>query len=149
MKRRVVLAALGFLLVVGAVCLYVVLSVAGDLRAAQRTLLENPGQLDAAEIEAARDRLDDAAGTLDSLPARLVGWLPIIHQNFDAIRGVAEGATPVLTTAGELGTTIREVLDGGVFEGGAVNLEVLARLERPLSAEADALTSLVDDLEVR
>ena len=143
------LAALGFLLVVGAVCAYVVLSVAGDLRAAQRTLLENPGRLDAAQIEAARDRLDDAAGTLESLPARLVGWLPIIRQNFDAIHTVAEGATPVLTTAGELGTTIRDVLDGGVFEGGAVDLEVLARLEGPLRAEAEALTSLIDDLEVR
>lgn len=149
MKRRIVLAALGFLLVVGAGCLYVVLSVAADLRAAQRTLLENPGQLDAAEIEAARDRLDDAARTLESLPARLVGWLPIIRQNFDAIRAVAEGAPPVLTSAGELGTTIRDVLDGGVFEGGAVDLEVLVRLEGPLRAEDEALTSLIEALEVR
>ncbi|MGH2791923.1 MAG: DUF4012 domain-containing protein [Actinomycetota bacterium] len=149
MKRRIVLAALGLLFLVGALCLYVALSVAGDLRTAQRTLLKNPQQLDAEEIEGASDRLDDVVATLGSLPARLVGWLPIVRQNFDAVRTVAEGGAPVLRRAGELSSTIQQVQDQGVFDSGAVDLEVLTRLEEPLRAEGEELTSLIHELESR
>ena len=149
LKRKIVLVALGLSFAVGAVCLYVAVSVAGDLRTAQRTLLQNPQRIDQAEIDEARDRLKDAAGTLESLPARLVSWLPIVRQNFDAVRTLTEGAAPVLTTAGELGRTVQQVQDQGVFEDEAVDLEVLSRLEDPLRAEVEALTSLVDDLESR
>ena len=149
LKRKFVLAVLGLTFIVGLLSLYVAISVAGDLRAAQRTLLENPQQIDQTEIDEALDRLDDAAGTLESLPARLVGWLPIIRQNFDTVRTLAEGASPVLTTAGELGRAVQQIQDQGVFESGAVDLEMLSGLEEPLRAEAEALTSLIDDLEAR
>jgi len=149
LKRKIVLAALGLVFMVGILSLYVAISVAGDLRAAQRTVLQNPQQIDEAEIDEARERLDDAAGTLESLPARLVGWLPIVRQNFDAVSTLADGAAPVLATAGELAQTVQEVQDGGVFEDGAVDLEMVSGLEEPLRAEAGALTNLIDDLEPR
>lgn len=148
-KRRVVLAVAGLLFAVTMVTLFVALSVALDLAAARRTLFVAPQRLEAGDVEDARDRLERATATLESLPARVVGWLPVIKQNFDAVHAVAEGASPLLTTAQELGRALDEVQAGRVFVDGAVDLELLGRLDAPLRAEVAAVTDLAEIVEAR
>ena len=149
LKRRWVLVVAGLLFAATAVTLFVALSVALDLAAARRTLFVAPQRLETEDVEDALARLERAEGTLESLPARAVGWLPVVKQNFDAVHAVAEGAAPLLTAALELGRAIDEVQAEEVFVEGAVNLELLGGLEAPLRDEVGALADLAEIVEAR
>ncbi|MGH2752447.1 MAG: DUF4012 domain-containing protein, partial [Actinomycetota bacterium] len=147
MRRRIVLVALGATAIVAGLCLYVALSVALDLTTARRVLFKDPQRLETADVNEARERLDRAAETLESPPAKLVGWLPVVHQNFAAVQAVVEDAGPLLRAAQKLAHAVQAARDEDVVEDGAVDLDLVTRLEEPLREQGAAAGDLADTVE--
>jgi len=145
-KLRIVLIMLGLLLTVVALSLYVAGAAALDIVAAGKALIGDSRRLDASEVEEARRRLTRADETFDSLPARIVGWLPIVKQNFGALRAVAHNSVPVVDAAADLGEALQEVESKGILSEGAVDLALLAGLDGPLRTQASAMSGLVKEL---
>jgi hypothetical protein len=147
MRRRIVFILLG--LFAGAIALsgYVAISAALDIVAARRALTGGSFRLEQSQVEDARGHLIHAAKTFESLPARAVGWLPVIKQNFEALEAVAEGSLPVVDAADALRGAMEEVESAGIINDGAVELGLVEGLEEPLRAQSAALSSLVDELE--
>ncbi|CAN5577548.1 hypothetical protein BH20ACT23_BH20ACT23_23580 [soil metagenome] len=146
-KRRILLFVLIFLVAVVAVSGYVALSAAFDIVAAKRTLTSGSLRLDKSQVEDARRHLTRAAGAFDSLPARAVGWLPVIKQNFGALQAVAESSLPVVEAADPLREALDEVERSGLINDGAVDLELLEALEEPLRVQSSALSELAEEVE--
>lgn len=140
---------LGVGVAIAALSGYVAVSAAVDIVAAKKALTSGALRLEQAQIGEARRRLADAAKVLESPSARTVGWLPVVKQNFAALRAVAEGSLPVVESADDLRRALDEVESSGIVTDGSVELELLEALEEPLRAQSTALTDLVDELEAR
>ena len=149
MKARIVWILLGLAVVVLAVSGYVMVSAAIDVAAARRALAGGSLRLESAQIDNARQHLIRAGETFESLPARAVGWLPLVKQNFGALRGIAEKSLPVVDAAGDLSEAMEGLNSTRFFEDGTVELGLLAALEKPLRAQTSALSGLVDELRLR
>ena len=141
-KRRIVFALLGLFVVVIALSGYVAVSAALDIVAAKRALTGGSLGLERSRVEDARDHLTQATKTLESLPARAVGWLPVVRQNFDALRAVAKGSLPVVGAAGALREAMDEVEVAGIMNDGVVELGLVETIEAPLRVQASALSDL-------
>jgi hypothetical protein len=147
-NRRIVLALLGLFVVVIALSGYVAVSAALDIVAAKRALTGGSLGLERSRVEDARDHLTQATKTLESLPARAVRWLPVVKQNFDALRAVAKSSLPIVDAAGTLREAMDEVEAAGIMNDGVVELGLVETVEAPLRVQASALSDLVDDLEI-
>ena len=143
------LILLGFVVAVIAVSGYVAVSAALDIAAARRALTSGSLRLEPAQIDNARRHLTQAGQTFESLPARAVGWLPIVKQNFGALQAIAEKSLPVVDAAGALGEAMDEVDGSSLIKNGAVDIELLEGFEEPLSAQSSALAGLVEELRLR
>lgn len=147
MKLKITLVALGLLVGITALSAYVMISASLDLVAARRVLTGGAFRMEASQLADARGHLRDAESRFESLPARIVGWLPVVRQNFSAIRTVAEGAHGLLKPAEELQEAVESLEDGELVAGGSFNLTMLAALEGPLLDEAEALSELRSTIE--
>lgn len=101
------------------------------------------------QIDNARKHLKQAEETFDSLPARAVGWVPVVRQNFEALRSVAVKSLPVVDAAGALAEAVDDVGNSSLITNGGVDLGLFEELQEPLRAQADALSELVDELRIR
>lgn len=146
--RRGLLGLAALTLIVVALATYVAASAATDLLQARRALGASPEALTSEELARARTGLGRAAAELDSTPARLVGWLPLVRQNFAALRAVANEAVPVVDAAGELKRVLDDVEEEGFVADGRVRLDLLDRLHGPLDDEARALHGLAEAVAV-
>jgi hypothetical protein len=139
--------------------LFVVLLILGGISALGVRSHLNDGR-DA--IEAGRDRLtagvagaaagdfDEAAAAFeraeegtDSIPLRVLGWMPLIGRTPDAVRAIAEAGRLTAEAGRSMARGIDALPDGVQSlapEDGAIPVEPLRTLSRPL-ARADALAS--------
>ncbi|CAN5702320.1 hypothetical protein BH24ACT26_BH24ACT26_05070 [soil metagenome] len=147
MKLKIVLVLFGALVVVGALSAYVGLSAGRELLAARAALSDAPQDLHNDELEGARDHLEAAVDRLGSLPARILGAVPVARQNVNAVRAAAREAIPVLESGLALERSIDAIEDQGLMEGGAVKLDLVRSLEGPLADETRALRDLEASLE--
>jgi len=149
MKTRIVWILVGLFLLTVALSGYVMISAAVDIAAARRPLTGGPMHLEQSELNSARRHLEEAQETFESLPARAVGWMPVVRQNFGALHSVAEQSLPVVEAAEALVEVMDEVGKSSLIENGAVQLELLEDLEEPLREQSSALSKLVDEVRVR
>lgn len=149
MKARIGWILLGLFVVTVALSSYVMISAALDIAAARRALTGGPMRLEQAELDSARRHLEHAQQIFESLPARAVGWMPVVRQNFGALHSVAEKGLPVAEAASALREAMDEVGESSLIKNGAVELGLLEDLEEPLRAQSSALSSLVDEVRVR
>ncbi|MGH2698546.1 MAG: DUF4012 domain-containing protein [Actinomycetota bacterium] len=147
MKLKITLVSLGLLLGITAVSAYVMISASLDLMAARRVLTGGALRMEAPPLDEARAHLQGAESRFESLPARLVGWLPVVRQNFSAIRSVAEGTLGLLEPAEEMHGAIEGLEAGGLVSEGSFNLTLLGGLEVPLRNEVEALSELAATIE--
>ncbi|HEU4480984.1 MAG TPA: DUF4012 domain-containing protein [Actinomycetota bacterium] len=146
-RRRVLLACTCLSLVLGAGTAYVVLPVAGDLSDARAVLdrsLEDveDAELERAELSDALAKIRRASARLDSLPASVLGALPLIGRQLNAVEAVTDALDPALVSATELQGRFEDLDRAGVLAGGAIPVTILEDLEAPLAAQSDALLDL-------
>jgi len=147
MRRRIFLVGLLFVLVVAGLSAYVTLSVATELRASRLALtgaVENP-----ARITEAREHLERALARLDSTPAEIVKWVPVVGQNLRAVEAVARAAAPVVDNGIELRKQVDALEGGALISDGRVNLNAIEALTQPLDDQATSLVDLRDELRVQ
>ena len=144
-RRKIVLGAAALLLVALAVAGWIVVPAIVDLTAARRVISRPPHQLDPAKVGTARDRLQRAAGRLGSPAGRALAAVPVLGPNVSALRAVASETVPVLDAGLELEDMTDSVADS-LVDDGAVDFDVVGRLELPLEREVAALTDLEDAL---
>jgi hypothetical protein len=149
MKARILWLLLGLTVIIVALSGYVLASAAIDIAAARRALAGGSLRPEPVRIANARQHLVRAGETFESLPARAVGWLPFVRQNFQALQGIAEKSLPVVEAAGDLSEAMEGLNSSTFFEDGTVELGLLAALEKPLRAQTSALSGLVDELRLR
>jgi hypothetical protein len=149
MKARIIWILLGLFVVIVALSGYVMASAAIDLAAARRALMGGSLRPEPARIANARHHLLKAENTFESLPARVVAWLPVVKQNFQALDGIAEKSLPVVEAAGDLTDAMEGLNSPRFFEDGTVEIGLLEALEHPLRAQTAALSGLVDELRLR
>ena len=149
MKARIIWILLGLIVVTVALSGYVMVSAAIDIAAARRALGGGSLRLEPGRIDNARQHLAQAEKTFESLPARLVDWLPVVKQNFQALEGVAEKSLPVVEAAGGLTDAMEGLNSSSFFQDGTIELGLLEALEHPLRAQTAALSALVDELRLR
>lgn len=149
MKARIVWILLGLTVAATGLSAYVMASAAIDIAAARRALTGGSLRLERAQMDNARRHLEQAEKTFESLPARAVGWLPVVKQNFSALQGIAEESLPVVEAAGDLSGAMEGLDSTSLFEDGTVEIGLLEALEEPLRAQTLALSGLVDELRLR
>ena len=126
---------------------YVMVPVANKLRTARDLLRQPVNELRDEEGRLAIDLLDEVHGRVTSAPARLIGWVPIVSGNLDALETVSGRVPPVIERALDLRAAADELADGGVLRGGRVDVDAISEVRPPLAASADALTDLRASLE--
>jgi hypothetical protein len=145
--RLKIILALGLLLaLLGAMAAYVAIPVMGELRAA-RAILNGPvAELGDDDLGRARSHLDTARDRLDGIAASILGFVPVASQNVGAVRDVVDSILPVLNSATALRTSIDEVLNSDIADGGRIDLEALDDLVAPLFEQRRTLGRLVQEL---
>ena len=132
-------AVVGLIVLLG---LYVALTVGPDLAAARRALGGSPTALKRNAIVNARGHLAAADRELESLPARILGFVPVVSQNLAAIKAAAGAGVGALDAAAELAPLVEELRQEGFLQSGRVRLAALEGLRAPLERQAGALAEL-------
>jgi len=145
-RRRIAVAVAAFIVTVSALGGYVVLTVADDLRAARAALSGSPETLDEARIARARGHLQRAIDGLESVPARVLGVVPVAAQNLAAARAAARAALPAVDASLMVDQAVEEAQSEGLLANGAVRLERISALEEPLDEATRALARLEAEL---
>ena len=147
LKRRIAVIVLVALLAVAALVAIVMIPVGLSLVSARRALSSPPQDLSANELSDARADLASAANRLDSIPARVLGVVPVVRQNLHALQVTVDSLVPVLDASLKLKRLSESILGEGLIRDGQVDLGAIRQLEDPLHAEARALALLEQRLK--
>jgi Protein of unknown function (DUF4012) len=147
LKKRVVLLAVGALVLIVALTTYVGVRAGRELMAARDALTGTPTNLDGASLESARGHLRRARSTLESLPGRVARAVPLTGSNLNAMKAAASGLDPALAAASELQQALEPLSDQGVVDQGRIDAGLLASLRAPLGRQVRALETLEDELD--
>ena len=143
MKRRILLGLVVLVVVLALAAAYVALPVIGDLRAVRRTLVEQPlDDIERNDVRSAQARLRRARSRLDSIPGKVLGVLPVVGSNLNAVDALAEALDPVLETGLELKEAVDELAEDELVSNGKIRLREVKSLEGPLGREVEALRTL-------
>lgn len=123
------------------------LPVANKLRTARDLLRQPVNELRDEEGRLAIDLLDEVHARVTSVPARLIGWVPVVSSNLDAMETVSGRVPPVIRRALDLRASAEELADSGVLRGGRVDLDVITDIRPSLAASSEALSDLRAELE--
>lgn len=123
------------------------LPVANKLRTARDLLRQPVNELRDEEGRLAIDLLDEVHARVTSVPARLIGWVPVVSSNLDAMETVSGRVPPVIRRALDLRASAEELADSGVLRGGRVDLDVITEIRPSLAASSEALSDLRAELE--
>jgi hypothetical protein len=123
------------------------LPVANKLRTARDLLRQPANELRDEEGRLAIDLLDEVHARVTSVPARLIGWVPVVSANLDAMEAVSGRVPPVIRRALDLRASAEELADSGVLRGGRVDLDVITKIRPSLAASSEALSDLRVELE--
>ena len=142
MKRRLLWGALGIAVVVTCLLAYVAVPAADKLFTV-RDILDQPlDELSDAEGERAMDLLEEAHRDLTGPIARAISWIPVVHQNLDALDDTAVDARPALAAGLALKGDAEQLREDGLLEDGRIPLERIAELGPPLDDQLGALGRL-------
>jgi hypothetical protein len=142
-KRKVILALLIIMVVIGALTVIVAVPISKDLGAV-RARLEGGSiaDLDDAEVAAVRTDVNDVLDRIHSIPGKILGVIPILSSNLEAVEGVSESLLPALDTGLELRRKAERLEDEGLVDDGRIDVDGLASLRGPLAKEVAALKTL-------
>ena len=146
MKKRILLGLALLVLLFLILLAFVVIPVRDDLLAARRILRGPLEKLNDERVEEAKAHVESALGKLDSFPAKVLGLVPFVGGNLDAVERVSERVPPALDAGLVLKTEAEALEDGGVLDRGRVKVEALASLEGPLEDQVETLTALEEEL---
>jgi hypothetical protein len=147
LKRKILLSIAGVLLLSIILLAYVGLTAGRDLLAARAVLTGSAADLDRQSIDEALGRLESASDGLNSIPARVLGLVPVVRQNLSAARAITDAAIPVLQEAQGVSDELDRLEETGVIVDGRIQLDEIAQLQEPLDQEAEALSSLGEEAE--
>ncbi len=148
MVRKTLLAITLAIALIIVATIYVALQVGIDLYQARSTLTRSPASLSSLDLKNAESHLSRAARNLGGFPANVLHFVPIVGQNVDAVRSVAEGADSVVGDAARLRTKLDRAVGGDLIHDGTVNLPLVRGLSAPLKAESGSLAALGASLKV-
>ena len=140
--KRAFLIILVILVSIGGLTAWVVVPVAARLRDVQEVIAESDTDLQGRQLAGARADLGAARDRLQSLPAKVLRFVPLVGANLDAVGSVTEALIPVVDTAAKLERTSRGFREGGFLAGGRFRTEELSALSGPLADEVVALQQL-------
>ena len=132
---------------VGLLSAYVMLPVAGKLSSARDLLSRPAADLTQEQGDRVTTLLDEVHDRVTGLPARLIGWIPVVSANLDAIEAVSSKVPPVVERALRLRAAADALAQGGVLQGGRIDIAAVQDLQPAVSAEKEALTELRIALE--
>ena len=142
MKSKVLLALALLVVVVGVLSAYLILTAGRELFAARAALSGSTHDLSEDALRSARDHLRRAVDHLDSMPARILGIVPLAGHNVRAVRAVAQSGIPVLSSGVALDRQLTAIEGQGLMESGRVRLDLIEGLLDPLRREAIALGTM-------
>ncbi|MDQ4142749.1 MAG: DUF4012 domain-containing protein [Actinomycetota bacterium] len=142
-----IVGLLAFLLVVALLLAYVMLPVVGKLSSARDLLSQPASELTDEEGERVSALLGDVHDRVTGVPARLIGWIPIVSANLDAIEVVSGKVPEVVERALALRRAADELAAQGVLERGRVDLSAVEGLTPEVAGERAALSELRSSLE--
>lgn len=128
---------------------YVTLSVSSDLRAVKETLDSSTRELEAADVAEAEMRLRDALDRLDSPPARMLRFVPVIGQNVGSLKEVVAASIPTLEAGLGLNDAFRTLDSRGLVREGRIQLAELEMLREPVALQIATLRELTRSLSER
>lgn len=140
--KRALVVTLVVLVCIGGLTAWVVVPVAARLRDVEDAIAEGNADLQGPRLAAARADLRTARDRLQSLPAKVLRFVPLVGANVDAVGSVTEALIPVVDTAVRLERSSRSFRKGGFVSGGRFRADDLAALSGPLSDEVVALQQL-------
>ncbi|HYU56511.1 MAG TPA: DUF4012 domain-containing protein [Actinomycetota bacterium] len=142
MRRRVLLAVAGAVVVVAALAALVAARTGTELAAARRLLDASVEDVGAADLREAGVHLRNARNRLHGPAALLLRAVPVLGTNLRALDAAAAAAIPALDTALEVRGAVDRIQAEGLVTGGTVNLGAIAGLRAPLGREVEALAGL-------
>jgi hypothetical protein len=142
LRYRIFVAVAGVVAVLAGLAASVGFSVGHELAAARRLIRRAPDRLEGSDLQAARAHLERAHDQLRSPPALVLRLVPVWRQNLAAVDEVAYSAGRALAAASDLSRTVDDIRDEGVISGGAVSMDTVARLRRPLRRATAELAAL-------
>ncbi|MDQ4096070.1 MAG: DUF4012 domain-containing protein [Actinomycetota bacterium] len=120
---------------------------ANDLAEARDLLSQPAADLTHDEGERVNALLNDVNERVTGVPASLIGWIPIVSANLDALDAVSGSVPPVVDRALELRDAADELARQGLLRDGRVDLAAIEELRPAVQAEAEALRDLEEALE--
>jgi len=145
--RKVLRAVAGLLLLIVVLALYVFATAGRNLIAARSALSLSVEGVDEASAIEAETHLIQASRQLESIPARLLGLVPIARQNLEALKRASDAAVPTVGAAIDLQHAFARLEDEGLVEAAKVNTSLLSDLQEPVVSETEALEILVQEIE--
>ena len=142
LKCKILFSVAGVLLLFVLLLAYVGLTAGRDLFAARDILTGSAADLDTDSINEALDHLESASSGLDSVPAKILGIVPVVGHNLDAADALADAAIPVLEEAQDVNAGLDRLEAKGVIVDGRIQVDEIADLQDPLAREAEALATL-------
>ena len=127
--------------------LYVYVTAGRNLLAARQALDLSVQEVDESSVIEAETHLIEASRQLRSLPARLLGFVPVARQNLRSLRVASDAAVPTVSAAIDLQRTFAALEEQGLVRSERVDVALLERLRGPVAAEAEALENLVRELD--
>lgn len=127
---------------IGVLAAWVMVPVAGNLRAAQEAIAETGPDLRASDLADAREELNAASDRLNSPAGKALRLVPLVGSNVGAVKTVTEALIPVVDTASTLERSSRALRKGGFIEDGRFRVSDLRDLQDPLDEEVTALRGL-------
>ena len=118
-----------------------------DLTSAQAILGGPLDQLTEERAEEAKRSIQSAIDRLNGVTGKLLGAVPVLGANLDAVEAVAEAILPTIDAGLELKTRAEELEDTGLFKDGRVRLDAFATLEEPLAEQVETLTGLEEEIK--
>ena len=140
--KRVLLIVLGAFLFIGALSAYVLMSVADELGTVKEMFAAGGPETETVDLAEASSLLEHVDSQLDSLAARLVGVVPIVNQNLDALEAVTKAGTKVVNDAENLRTLLEQIEEQGAMGRRGIDYERFQGLAEPLAEQLRSIEEL-------
>ena len=147
MKKRILVGLALLVSVFVLLTLLVLVPTRNDLVQARKTLGGPLNRLTDERAEEAKQDIESALERLDGPTAKVLGVVPVLGANLDAIEEVAEGILPAIDAGLELKTVADQVEEQGVLSEGRFQLDSFSQIEEPLKKQIETLTELEEALE--
>ncbi|MBA2724721.1 MAG: DUF4012 domain-containing protein [Actinobacteria bacterium] len=126
---------------------YLAWPVASDLYAARDLLDSNAFEVEASEVAEARQHLERARSRLESLPARILGRVPVLGSQVGVVRSIVDATIPVIDSQMTLTEALDDAKDNGILADGTIDFSITQKLESSLRSTVLALRHLESEID--